>query len=147
MTIKQFILCMVILYGLTFFVIRGFISGQKVYQLNRSALRKREKGQSVWQWFWYTRFRDVIPRWVLITYYVILAFYPSVALVGIVLFLIFPNLISFATYIVKFLFALLGLIQLLLWIFFGDRKTGKYAYERWIPRKKGQQQKRHKKNH
>lgn len=62
MTIKQFILCMVILYGLTFYVFRGFISRQKVYQLNHSALRKREKRQTFWQWFWYTRFRNIIPK-------------------------------------------------------------------------------------
>ena len=138
---------MVILYGLTFFVIRGFISGQKVYQLNRSALRKREKGQTFWQWFWYTRFRDVIPRWVLISYYMILAFYPSVALLGSALFLIFPALLPFLSSLTKILIILTFVPIILSRIFFADRKTGLYAYERWIPRKKGQPQKRHKKNH
>lgn len=44
MTIKQFILCIGILYGIIFLDARSFIAGLKVYQLNSSAYRKREKG-------------------------------------------------------------------------------------------------------
>ncbi|MBQ8372405.1 MAG: hypothetical protein IJX38_05685 [Clostridia bacterium] len=29
--------------------------------LNKSARRKRRKGQSFWEWLWYKRFRDVLP--------------------------------------------------------------------------------------
>ena len=147
MTIKQFILCIGILYGIIFLDARSFIAGLKVYQLNSSAYRKRSKGQTFWQWFWYTRFRDVIPRWVLISYYMILAFYPSVALLGSALFLIFPALLPFLSSLTKILIILTFVPIILSRIFFADRKTGLYAYERWIPRKKGQPRKRHKKNH
>ena len=104
MTIKQFILCIGILYSFILLYSRVFIGALLVDLLNNSAYRKRSKGQTFWQWFLCTKFRDVIPKWVLVSYYVILAFYPSVALVGTALFLIFPNLISFATYVVKILF-------------------------------------------
>ena len=104
MTTKQFILCIGILYSFILLYSRGFIGALLVDLLNNSAYRKRSKGQTFCQWFLYTRFRDVLPKWVLVSYYVILAFYPSVALVGTALFLIFPNLISFAAYIVKILF-------------------------------------------
>lgn len=49
MTIKQFILCIGILYGIIFLDARSFIAGLKVYQLNSSAYRKRSKGQAFWQ--------------------------------------------------------------------------------------------------
>ena len=147
MTIKQFILCIGILYSFILLYSRVFIGALLVDLLNNSAYRKRSKGQTFWQWFWYTRFRDVIPRWVLISYYMILAFYPSVALLGSALFLIFPALLPFLSSLTKILVILTFVPIILSRIFFADRKTGMYAYERWIPRIKGQTQKRHKKNH
>ena len=62
MDLERQILLVVIGYLLSFIYIRGFISGEKDYQLNTSAIKKRNKGQTFKEWFLYSRFREEIPK-------------------------------------------------------------------------------------
>lgn len=50
-------------------VIRGFIDGIIFDSLNTSARKKRSKKQSLKEWFLFSRFNDVIPRFMKIGYY------------------------------------------------------------------------------
>ena len=46
----------------SFFDIRGFLYGLKLYQLNNSAYKKRKKNESLKEWFLYTRYKEEIPK-------------------------------------------------------------------------------------
>ena len=52
------------------------------YMLNRSNYKKRKKGQNFWDWLFFTRFKDVLPRkyyWIyyslFVSYFVIIVVY------------------------------------------------------------------------
>lgn len=52
------------------------------YMLNRSHYKKRKKGQNFWDWLFFTRFKDVLPRkyyWIyyslFVSYFVIIVVY------------------------------------------------------------------------
>ena len=60
---------------LVFLVQRSFLSGIKLYQLNRSAYRKRKKGETFRDWLLYTRWRNEIPRIYIVVYLVSIWFH------------------------------------------------------------------------
>lgn len=68
-------------YPVAFVIIRSNISGILDYQLNRSALKKRKKDETVKEWLLYSRFREEIPKAILVLYFVILAVHPAAMLV------------------------------------------------------------------
>lgn len=61
---------------------RSFLDGLIIYILNKSAVKKRKKGQTLKEYLLYTRFRTEIPKSFLIFYYFIIL---SHLLVGVVL--------------------------------------------------------------
>ena len=56
------------------FMDRGAIHFILRYLLNRSNYRKRKKGQNFWDWLFYRRYRDVIPREYFIHYMITIFF-------------------------------------------------------------------------
>lgn len=66
------ILAIFLLWILSLIFARGFLYGLKFYQLNNSAYKKRVKGQTLKEWFLYSRFRDVIPKGLLVFYFLIM---------------------------------------------------------------------------
>lgn len=61
-------------------LIRWTLSGVISYQLNTNARKKRKQGQTKKEWLFYTRYRDVIPKILLLLYFVILLGHPFVLL-------------------------------------------------------------------
>ena len=60
---------------LHFFLYRGEVRSLVGYKLRYSSMKKLTKGQTVKDWFLYTRLRSVIPPIMLIEYFVIIALY------------------------------------------------------------------------
>lgn len=123
---------------LSFFYIRGFIYGIKLYQLNNSAYKKRKKGETIKEWFLYTRYKDVIPKGWRIFYFFLLVLHAVFFIICIVGCIV-GNSISqtIGDFIAKFAFYFDGVWVFIFHLLFWSKKPG-YAYERWIQKKKGQ---------
>ena len=66
-----FFLCFLMQY----IALRACIDSIISYRLNASARKKRRKNQSFKEWFLYTRYRDVVPKFFLIWYFVRIGVY------------------------------------------------------------------------
>lgn len=127
---------------LSFWIIRWYLRGIKIYPLNPSARKKRKKGETIREWFFYTRYRQEIPKFFLGLYFVVLIVNVAALLVWIVQhfmgpypdvgYLIFLCLVAFD-----------GAWMLLLRLMFWSR-DGSMPYERWAPKKRGMRPKRKK---
>ena len=69
---------------LSFWIIRWYLWGIKIYPLNPSARKKRKKGETIREWFFYTRYRQEIPKFFLGLYFVVLIVNVAAILVWIV---------------------------------------------------------------
>ncbi len=56
-------------FVLSFFYLRCFFYGIKLYQLNKSAYKKRKKGETFKEWFLYSRYTEEIPKILRIFYF------------------------------------------------------------------------------
>lgn len=66
-----------------YFSVRSFIYSVISYKLNKSAYKKRKNNQNLIEWFFYIRFRDVVPKIMLIWYFGhILLYFVSVFIVA-----------------------------------------------------------------
>ena len=74
-------------YGLGFVQMRLILGCIIIYQLNNSARKKRLKGQSLKERFLYSRFRDVLPRFAVIWYFIVVAIHPLILVAYIILML------------------------------------------------------------
>ena len=123
-------------YGLGFFLMRGFLGSVICYQLNKNAIKKRKKGQSLKEWFLYSRFRDVLPRLAVIWYFIVVAIHPLILAVCIILTLAgVPNEVGKWVAVSTFGFDLFWIIGS--WFLFYDPKDGGYKWSRWIKKKRG----------
>ena len=84
MSFERQILVIALMSLLAFFYVRGFILGIKNYQLNNSAYKKRKKGETIVEWFLYTRYRDIIPKGWIIFYFILLALHVLCFIISIV---------------------------------------------------------------
>lgn len=133
------IFVVIICYLLSFLYIRGFLGGVKYYQLNNSARKKRKKGQTFKEWLLYSRYREEIPRILLIGYLVIVAIHPLVLISCIIINFIKP-LDGFGPTLAKGMFVFDGLWIITIQLLFWQAKPG-FKYERWIKKKRGNKKK------
>ena len=131
---NQFIV-VVISYLLSFLYIRGFLWGVKAYTLNTSARKKRKKGQTFKEWFLYSRYREEIPKVLLIWYFVVMAIHPLVLLFCIILYFI-DSLEVIGAIFAKGIFWFDGVWIITIQLLFWQVKPG-FKYERWIEKKGG----------
>ncbi len=126
-------------YVLVFFYLRGFISGAIDYQLNLSARKKRRENQTFKEWVLYTRYRNEIPKFLLIWYFMILWLHPIA--------LLFCFLLPFTRITVPYGMTLTKgvLIFDAIWVvtlrlLYWSSKPGN-NYGRWIEKKRGMKKK------
>ena len=81
------IIAITTLLGLSFLLIRLEISQIKTYKLNNSAYKKRKKGEKFWEWLTYSRWRNVIPKFFIIFYFVIIFIHLTALVLCVVLHL------------------------------------------------------------
>ena len=128
-----FVLLAFLIYSFVF--LRCFFSGLKRYQLNKSAIKKRAKEETLKEWLIYSKYRDVIPKMLIVLYLLILCVHIGAVIVCCILLFTgdyYDILRAVTLSIVGFDF-IWGLgLKLLYW----DRGPG-WAYERWISKKCG----------
>lgn len=127
---------------LSFWIIRWYLWGIKIYPLNPSARKKRKKGETIREWFFYTRYRQEIPKFFLGLYFVVLLVNMAAILVWIVQHFMGPYP-DVGYLIFLCLAAFDGAWMLLLRLMFWSR-DGSMPYERWAPKKRGMPPKRRK---
>lgn len=120
---------------LSFWIIRWYLRGIKIYPLNPSARKKRKKGETIREWFFYTRYRQEIPKFFLGLYFVVLIVNMAALLVWIVQHFMGPYP-DVGYLIFLCLAAFDGAWMLLLRLMFWSR-DGSMPYERWAPKKRG----------
>lgn len=127
---------------LSFWIIRWYLWGIKIYPLNPSARKKRKKGETIQEWFFYTRYRQEIPKFFLGLYFVVLLVNMAALLVWIVQHFMgpYPDL---GHKILVCLGVFDGIWMFLLRLMFWSR-DGSMPYERWAPKKRGMRPKRRK---
>jgi hypothetical protein len=119
--------------------IRADISGIIAYRLNKNARKKRKKGQTFKEWFLYSRYRNEIPKILLVLYFFIILIHPLVLLCCIAFYFIKP-LDTYGTLVAKGIayFDVLWLTAILL-LFWSPGPN--IPYERWISKKGGNKRK------
>lgn len=127
---------------LSFWIIRWYLWGIKIYPLNPSARKKRKKGETIREWFFYTRYRQEIPKFFLGLYFVVLIVNVAAILAWIVQHFMGPYP-DVGYLIFLCLAAFDGAWMLLLRLMFWSR-DGSMPYERWAPKKRGMPPKRKK---
>lgn len=127
---------------LSFWIIRWYLWGIKIYPLNPSARKKRKKGETIREWFFYTRYRQEIPKFFLGLYFVVLIVNVAAILVWIIQHFMGPYP-DVGYLIFLCLAAFDGAWMLLLRLMFWSR-DGSMPYERWAPKKRGMRPKRKK---
>lgn len=127
---------------LSFWIIRWYLWGIKIYPLNPSARKKRKKGETIREWFFYTRYRQEIPKFFLGLYFVVVILNAAAILVWIVQHFMGPYP-DVGYLIFLCLAAFDGAWMLLLRLMFWSR-DGSMPYERWVPKKRGMPPKRRK---
>ena len=104
-----------------------------IYQLNNSARKKRLKGQSLKERFLYSRFRDVLPRFAVIWYLIIVAIHPIALTAYIILTLAgVPQAIWKWVFFSPFLFDAVWIT--VVHVMFWQSKPG-FKIDRWIKKK------------
>lgn len=125
---------------LSFWIIRWYLWGIKIYPLNPSARKKRKKGETIREWFFYTRYRQEIPKFFLGLYFVVVILNAAAILAWIVQHFMGPYP-DVGYLIFLCLAAFDGAWMLLLRLMFWSR-DGSMPYERWVPKKRGMPPKR-----
>jgi hypothetical protein len=139
MSIFNSIIVVIIWYLLSLLFIRADISGIIAYRLNKNARKKRKKGQTFKEWFLYSRYRNEIPKILLVLYFFIILIHPLVLLCCIAFYFIKP-LDTYGTLVAKGIayFDVLWLTAILL-LFWSPGPN--IPYERWISKKGGNKRK------
>lgn len=122
-------------YLLSFYFIRGFFGGVKIYLLNNNARKKRNKGQTFKEWFLYSRYRKEIPKILLILYFVIVIIHPLILILCIIFNYIDPSN-EIGPELARGIFLFDGLWIVAIKLLFWQVKPG-LKYERWLTKKGG----------
>lgn len=105
------ILSITLTFLLLFFLSRGVVDMYIQKQIkNRRHREERKKGQSFWEWLFYKRFRDILPKsaYVCWVYYTNIALY-FLLLIGVVLLHLLGGMESWQHVIFKGQLAIIGI--------------------------------------
>lgn len=130
-TLPRMLLALSLAFLLAYFFYRGFLWGLKLYRLNNSAYKKIKKGETFKEWFLYSRYRDVIPKPLLVFYFFFLALHAAAFLICIILHFCVG---AWVLYIVRAVVIFDGAWIVLVGILFWSKEPG-FAYDRWIKKR------------
>ena len=119
---------------------RGFFWSLLHYLLNNNAYKKRKTNQTFLEWLLLSRFKVLIPRILLAIYYSVL-FSPIVELI--ICVCVWSGLFSDAVneIVARVIICYQAGITLIIQLLFYQVKPG-WAFERWIPKTRGQRKKK-----
>lgn len=126
----QFTVVFLILFLFTW-LYRWILLGMKTTALNRSAYRKLKKGQTVKEWFFYTRFKKILPKPWVWTFFIIFFLHIFVLIILIPAVFV-PDLYIYTDYIVRGLVVVDGLTYTIAYALLWSPKDVKF--ERWVKR-------------
>jgi len=136
MSIGRQIAALCLMFLISFFHIRGYLSGVKMYQLNNSAYRKRKKGESFKEWLFYSRYKREIPKAFLILYYYVILIHLGNIFTCLLFYIIKP--LSFIGGIIVIVVALTDSIWMIVLKLLFWTPGARTPYERWITKVRGQ---------
>lgn len=138
--------CIISFLIFSFVYLRSLIYGIKRYQLNKSALKKRQKGETFIEWFLYTRYKNEIPKIILFFYFSVLIVHFASIVVCIILHFTVASSSMIGKRIALVIIYTDPLWMLLLHLMFWTNKPWEaHVYARWITKRKGQPPKKKKK--
>ena len=127
------IICILFFYWLSVWLYRGVLDAIIRYQMDKNAAEKRREGQSRKERFLYSRFRDVLPRFAVIWYLIIVAIHPIALTAYIILTLAgVPQAIWKWVFFSPFLFDAVWIT--VVHVMFWQSKPG-FKIDRWIKKK------------
>ena len=133
MNLQRQVALIMICWILSFWCIRQENSGIIMYQLNNSAWKKRKKGMTFKEWFFYTRFKKVLPKPWVWTFF-ILFFLHVFTLIILIPAIFIPDLYIYTDYIVRGL-AIVDLVtRVVTYALLWSPKEKGPKYERWVKR-------------
>ena len=143
MSFELQIVVIVVMHLVMFLGFRGFFDGIASYQLNRSAYKKRRKGQTLKEWLLCSRFKNEIPKILLFLYYSTALLHICSLLACILLhFLGFGIVVG--DIIARIIFCFDNGIMFILTVLFINPKLGVPDFSRWITKRRGQKPKKKK---
>lgn len=128
-TLPRMLLALSLAFLWAYFFYRGFLWGLKLYRLNNSAYKKIKKGETFKEWFLYSRYRDVIPKPLLVFYFFLLALHATAFLICIILHFCVDVWVVYIVRVVG-----IGAWIVLIGILFWSKEPG-FAYDRWIKKR------------
>ena len=121
-------------YCLGVWCMRIFLNAVICYQMNKNAIKKRKKGQSIKERLLYSRFREELPRLAVIWYFLLTPIHLLILAAHIILILVgVPNEVWRKMILVTFFFDG-GWIVVLYFMF--CRSYG-FKFDPWIKKKRG----------
>ncbi len=128
----QFSVVFLLLFLFTW-LYRWTLWGMKTTALNKSAYRKLKKGQTVKEWFFYTRFKKILPKpWVWT--FIVLFFLHVFVLIILIPAVFIPDLYMYTDYIVRGLAVIDGFTEVVTYALLWSPKAKGFKYERWVKR-------------
>lgn len=123
--------------------IHGFIGGFIHHLLNKNAIKKRRKGQTIKESLTFSRFKDVLPKSCFIFYYFIIVLH-FVFLLVISIFIMIDCSADSIRKVFGFLFCFDCVWISVVWLLFCSPNSKSYAYDRWFEKetKKNKKQKK-----
>lgn len=139
MLLKHQVLAIILIFFICFYFLRGFLSGMKWYQLNKSALKKKKKGETFVQWLLYLKFKEEIPFGWRLFYYLVCTLHFFCIFVCIVLRLVSMEVsLHIGRKVVVGLLHFDAVWNFVIYFAFHSRDPlNRVKYERWIKKKKG----------
>lgn len=127
-----------------FVYLRMFIYGIKCYQLNKNALKKRHKGETFIEWLVYSRFKNEIPKIILILYFSVLIVHFTSIIACVIMHFTIASSSVIGKIIVIVILYLDCIWVIILRLMFWTNDRHKKPYERWITKRRGQPPKKKK---
>lgn len=105
------------------------------FKLNKSAIRKRKKRQSFFEWLMFSRFRDITYKSTIVMYFIALFGLPGLALVCVVLSWCTDSTIP-GCVIARMVYLTNGIESMYVLIVFGNNRYKRWMKRRGMPKRK-----------
>lgn len=140
MGLREQLIVIVGMFILAYPYFRSVAYGIKRYQLNNSAYKKRKKEESLIDRLLYIKFREEIPKIILVLNIILLLIHPLASLICVIAYFVKATFVGIIVAYAMVVFDLLWMLIIAL-LFWTPRRGG-YPYERWIKKKHGQYKKK-----
>lgn len=129
----------VLFFMLTFMLIRCVIRNIIDFRINKSSFKKKKKGQTFREWFFYSRLWDIVPNYMLVIYFINLAI-SVLSILGVIIFSVLDANLEYLRKWCLFLVIFYGLVsifyRILLFKYNGNPNLSRIKFRESTKRKK-----------